>query len=69
MTEITNKQRGPVSLLIRSRSGRRVQEFTTLTIPGIGAGKNVVTIDDEVVTDHVERARRDGLVSVRVLNK
>lgn len=69
MTEITNKQRGPVSLIIRSRAGKKPQHFTTLTIPGIGAGRNVVTIEDEMVTDYIEQARRDNLITVRVLNK
>lgn len=67
MLEITNRTRGPVSLVVRSRRGPSSRQFTTLTILGIGAGCNVVRIEDEAATEYIEKARREKLISVRVL--
>ena len=55
MIEIKNKQKSPVQLIVRSRTAPRA--FTTLIIPGIGKGKNIRLIDDELKTDII------GLVS------
>ncbi len=65
MLEITNRQKGPVQLIIRSRKGTR--EFTVLNIPGIGAGNNKYLLEDERVTDYIQRAERDGLISTRYI--
>lgn len=63
MIEITNRQRGPVQLVIRSR--KHLNAFTTLNIPGIGSGKNVYPLADELMTEYVERAEKSGLISTR----
>lgn len=63
MIEIKNKQKGPVQVLVRSKKHPRA--FTTLNIPGIGSGKNVRQIDDELVTEYIERVERMGLISTR----
>lgn len=64
MLEIRNSNRFPVQVMIRSRTASRA--FTTLNIPGIGAGKNVVLIEDELATPNLEKAEKElGLVTTR----
>lgn len=63
MIEIKNKSKSPVQLLIRSRMAPR--SFTTLNIPGVGAGNNTFIIEDERNTEYVERAEQMGLISTR----
>lgn len=65
MIEIKNKTKGPVQLLIRSR--RSPRSFTTLNIPGIGAGNNRFLLEDERNTEYVERAEQMGLISTRYI--
>jgi hypothetical protein len=67
MIEIKNKTRSPVQLLVRSRTAPR--EFTTLNIPGVGAGKNTYLLEDERSTEYIERAEKKGLISTRHLLK
>ena len=54
MLEITNRQKYPVQLIIRSR--RATRSFTTLNIPGVGKGKNIYFLEDERSTDYIDRA-------------
>lgn len=63
MIEIKNKGRGPVQILVRSKTAPRA--FTTLIIPGIGKGLNVRQIEDEQATDVIERVEKMGLISTR----
>lgn len=63
MLEIKNKQKYPVQLVIRSRKAPRA--FTCLNIPGIGGGKNVYYLEDERVTEYIERAEKEGLISTK----
>lgn len=63
MLEITNKSRFPVPLMVRSR--RTPRSFTTLNIPGVGRGKNVCFIEDELWTEYIERAEKQGLITYR----
>ncbi len=63
MIEVTNKGRSPVQLVVRSKLAPR--SFTTLIVPGIGAGKNVVMIEDEMTTDVVERLEKMSLIATR----
>lgn len=65
MIEIRNKERGPIQLVVRSKN--KPKSFTTQIIPGIGAGKNVVYIDDEKTTDYVERAATKGHISTKYI--
>lgn len=67
MIEIKNKTKSPVQLVIRSRKAPR--SFTTLNIPGIGAGNNVYLLEDERNTEYVERAKNLGLISTRQVTK
>ena len=62
MYRITNKQRGPVQIVVRSRVHNG--GFTTLNIPGVGAGKNFYNLDDELMTDFVTRVKEAGLITV-----
>lgn len=63
MLEITNKKKYPVQLIIRSRKTAR--SFTCLNIPGIGANKNKYLLEDERSTEYIDRAEKDGLISVK----
>lgn len=68
MIEIKNKTRSPVQLVVRSRKAPKA--FTTLNIPGVGAGNNVYYLEDERNTEYVERAAKMGLISTRhITNK
>jgi hypothetical protein len=63
MIEIKNKTKSPVQLVVRSRKAPRA--FTTLIIPGIGKGNNVRIIEDELVTEYIERVEKMGLISTK----
>ena len=63
MIEIRNKERGPIQLVVRSRT--RPKAFTTLIVPGVGQNKNVILIEDEKTTDYVDRAEKSGHISIR----
>lgn len=65
MLEITNKQKFPVQIIVRSRTGPRA--FTCWNIPGIGGGKNVIHLADERKTEYIDRLDKDKLISVRQL--
>ena len=66
MIEIKNKGRSPVQLVVRSRTAPR--EFTTLIVPGVGAQKNVVYIEDERWTDVVARVEKQfDMISTRYI--
>lgn len=67
MIEIENRQNGPIQLVVRSMTHNG--GFTTLNIPGIGSGKNVYTLEDERMTEYVERVKKDGLITTRYVNK
>ena len=61
MWKITNKTRGPVQLMIRSR--RVPKGMTAWNIPGMGAGKNVVYLEDELKTSYVDWAESEKLIA------
>lgn len=63
MIEIKNKLKSPVQLVVRSRKAPRA--FTTLIVPGIGKGNNVRLIEDELVTEYIDRVEKMGLISTR----
>lgn len=63
MIEITNTQRGPIQVVVRSR--RKLRAFTTLVIPGRGSGNNKVIIEDEAATDYIKMVENHGLISTR----
>lgn len=66
MIEIKNRQKGPVQLVIRSKVHNG--GFTTLNIAGIGGGNNVYYLEDERMTEYVERAKKDGSIETRYVN-
>ncbi len=63
MLEIKNRNKFPVQLVVRSR--KTPNSFTTLNVPGIGAGKNTYYLEDERTTEYVDRAEKQGLISTR----
>jgi hypothetical protein len=65
MIEIRNKQKSPVQLVVRSKKAPRA--FTTLIVPGVGKGNNVRLIEDELVTEYIERVEKMGLISTKYI--
>lgn len=65
MIEIKNKSRSPIQLVVRSRKSSR--SFTTLAIPGIGAGKNIYYLEDERKTDYIDRVEKMGLIVTQIV--
>jgi hypothetical protein len=76
MIEIKNKKRFPVQLILRSRrsthnskarkgEGGGSRTFTTLNVPGLGKGKNIVRIEDELKTEYVDRLEKKGLITIK----
>mgnify|MGYP003443214722 CR=1 FL=1 len=64
MIEVTNKTKGPVQLLVRSKG--HTSAFTTLILPAIGAGKNVKLLKEEIIVkDVLERVEKTGMISTR----
>jgi len=56
MIQITNKQKHPVQILIRSKSNRGM---ACQNIPGIGSGHNVCYIEDERATEYIAKLEKD----------
>ena len=67
MLEITNKNKFPVQILIRSSFSTRA--MSVVNIPGIGKGKNTYLLEDEKITDYIHRAEKNGLISIKKINK
>lgn len=63
MIEITNMQKSPIQVMVRSK--KKVRSFTVLTIPGMGSGHNKRIIEDEAVTENIERVESMNLISTR----
>jgi hypothetical protein len=59
--------RSPIQLVVRSRTKSRA--FTTLNIPGRGSGKNVCYIEEERSTEYINKAKENGLISTKIVNK
>jgi hypothetical protein len=66
MIEITNLQQTPVSLFIKS--GRAPGHGTVLTIPGVGAGKNIFYLQEERATEYIQRAEQSGSIKTRYVD-
>lgn len=66
MLEIKNRNKFPVQLIIKSR--RAPRSFTTLNIPGMGSGKNIFFLEEERSTEYIDRAEKDGLISIKHIN-
>lgn len=67
MLEITNKLHGPVQIVIRSRSGPSPKKLTVLNIPGRGSGLNKYLLEDELVTDYIQKLVQDGLITTKYI--
>jgi N-acetyl-gamma-glutamylphosphate reductase len=69
MIEIRNKLKSPVQVIVRSCEevpGSGTRAFTTLNIPGVGAGNNVYALADERhIPEYTERLARLEMISVR----
>jgi len=66
MIRIENRGRGPVQLVVRSKVHNG--GFTTLNIPGVGAGKNFYDLEDELMTEYVERSEKKGEITTKYVN-
>lgn len=70
MIEITNPNRFPVPLTIKARRINREGKHKNLTVfivPGLGAGKNVRYLSEELSTPWVDRAKNDGFIRTRII--
>ena len=68
MIEIVNKKKHSVQLVVRSQKNPKA--FTTLNVPGVGAGNNVVYLEDEYYTEYLDRIASWNLISKKqVTNK
>lgn len=67
MLEITNNKRHPVQLVVKSLLAPR--EFTVLNVPGIGAKKNKVLIEDQRHTDYIDRVEKMGWIKTRYIKE
>lgn len=67
MIEITNTQTSPIQIVVRSK--RKLRAFTTMIIPGRGAGKNKVVIEDEAATDYIKLVESYGLISTKSIKR
>jgi len=65
MIEITNKLKSPIQVLVRSKTTPR--GFTCLNIPGVGANKNTVVIEDEMATEYIKRIENLKLITTRYI--
>lgn len=63
MIEITNTQRSPIQVVVRSK--KKLRAFTTQVIPGRGSGNNKIVIEDEAYTDYIQMVENYGLISTR----
>jgi hypothetical protein len=64
MLQITNKQKSPIQLIIRSKT--RPRSMSVLNIPGLGKGNNVYYLEDELSTEYVERMEKKfGLIKTK----
>ena len=57
MIEIKNKNKFPVQLVVRSK--HKPNSFTTLIIPGRGAGQNIYYLQDELTTEYFDRVEKE----------
>jgi hypothetical protein len=67
MIEITNKNKFPVQIVVRSKN--KLRSLGTLNIPGTGAGKNIYLLEDERHTEYIDRVEAMGLISTRKISR
>ena len=65
MIEITNRQKFPVQIIVRSRLDSH--KFTTKNIPSIGKGKNIFYLEDERRTEYIDRLEKAKLISTKYI--
>lgn len=75
MLEITNMTRGPIQLVFRSIDGSMVttnstKAFSTLSLPGLGSGQNVIKVPDEWVTPRIKKLENEtGFIKTRYIKE
>ena len=69
MYAITNKEKGPVQLVIRSRRGPSPRELTVKNLCGVGGGKNVWHCEDELMTDYIWQLESEKLITVQYIEE
>ena len=62
MKKITNRTKGPISIMVKSKKSPR--SFTTLPIPGLGSGKNFIYLEEERFTEYINRMELRKLITV-----
>lgn len=66
MLEITNRNKFPMQLVVKTR--KAPGSFTVLNIPGIGSGKNIFLLEEERSTDYILRAEKKGFITTKILD-
>lgn len=66
MIEIKNKTKGPIQIMVRSRTAPK--SFTTQIVKGIGSGQHICYIEDEKKTDYIDEIEKKGLISVKYIS-
>ena len=67
MLEITNRNKFPLQLVVKSRTAPA--SFTVKNVPGIGSGKNFFLLEEDRITDYILRAEKKGLITTKFLDK
>ena len=66
MLEITNRKKFAMQLVVKAR--KTPGSFTVLNIPGIGSGKNIFLLEEEMSTDYILRAEKQGFITTKILD-
>lgn len=67
MIEIINKQRGPIQLMLRSKT--KANGFDLATLKGFGAGQNRMVISEEEMTPQISRLENLKLITTNTLDQ
>jgi hypothetical protein len=63
MITITNLQRSPLQLMVRSN--KKTRDFNTKVLPGLGRGMNTCKLPEERITDQIRRLEKDGFLTLK----
>jgi hypothetical protein len=66
MIELTNITDGPIQVVIRHK--HLMNQIQCLNLPGKGFGKNTFLLEDARHTEYIDKAVRDGFITIRRLS-
>lgn len=65
MIEITNITKGPIQLVLKSKSDRPGKRIAVKNLPGIGANKNTYVISEEQMTDQIKKLEKEKFIKIK----